>query len=111
MRRVISVLLATGLAACGGATALEGTLVWTGMPTVSGHSAHGAVRNTTSHSVSLDPHSMRLLDSSGRKLGGRFRVSMTSLPKGATAQLAVTWKTGNPVRIDYGSGTLPLPSP
>jgi hypothetical protein len=70
----------------------------------------GSVRNTTSHSVSLDPKSMRLLDADGRKVAGRIRTGATRLAAHASTTLRGTWRSGKPVRIDYGTGTLALPS-
>jgi hypothetical protein len=108
MRRAGIVLL-LALAGCGG-SGLEGTLQWAQPPAVSGHSLRGSVQNTTSHSVSLDPKSMRLLDDHGRKVGGRIRVTNTKVAAGASTNVTATWKSGKPVRIDYGAGTLALPS-
>jgi hypothetical protein len=53
---------------------------------------------------------MRLLDDHGRKVAGRIRVSSSSLASGASTSLTARWKSGDPVRIDYGAGTLALPS-
>src|SRR3954468_9924683 len=109
MRRVGIVLL-VALAGCGGG-GLEGTLQWAEPPAVSGRSVSGSVQNTTSHSVTLGPKRMRLLDDRGKKVRGRIRVGRSELAAGASTSLRATWKSGNPVRIDYGSGTLALPSP
>ena len=68
------------------------------------------IQNATSHSLRLDPKAMRLLDDRGRKVVGRVRVSGSDLPAHGTTTLSATWKSGNPVRIDYGTGTLALPS-
>jgi hypothetical protein len=70
----------------------------------------GRIHNTTSHSVSLPPKSMRLLDDRGRKVAGRIRVGRSELAAGGSTGLRATWKAGKPVRIDYGAGTLALPS-
>jgi hypothetical protein len=109
MRRAGIVLLAA-LAGCGG-SGLEGTLQWAQPPATSAHSLTGSLQNKTSHSVSLDPKSMRLLDDHGRKVGGRIRVKNSELAAGASTSLTASWKAGKPVRIDYGAGTLALPSP
>jgi hypothetical protein len=109
MRRTVPVLLALALAGCSGST-LEGTLRWQANPRVSGHALRGRVQNTTSHSLTLDPKAMRLLDDRGNRVGGRVRVSASDLPAHAATTLRATWKSGNPVRIDYGTGTLALPS-
>lgn len=110
MRRGISVALcAVALAGCG-STGIQGTLDWRATPQVSGQSLHGVVQNTTSHSVALDPKSMRLLDDRGRKVAARIQVGSRSVPAHGSAPLSATWKSGKPVRIDYGSGTLALPS-
>jgi hypothetical protein len=109
MRRAGIVLLAV-LAGCG-SSGIEGTLQWEQPPAVSGRSLNGTVRNTTSHSVSLDSKSMRLLDDRGRKVGARIRVGVAKLASGASTGVRATWKSGKPVRIDYGAGTLALPSP
>lgn len=93
---------------CG--SGLEGTLAWERDPVVRAHSLTGSVRNTTSHSVTLDPKAMRLLDGEGRKVPGRIFTSEERLGKGATSSFRATWKSGTPVRIDYGSGALALPS-
>jgi hypothetical protein len=109
MRRVGIVLVAC-LAGCGG-SGLEGTLQWAEPPSVSGRSLSGTLENTTSHSVSLNPKSMRLLNDDGKKVAGTIRVSQSELAGGDSTTLRAVWKSGNPVRIDYGSGTLALPSP
>jgi hypothetical protein len=103
---VVLVLL---LAGCGG-SGLEGTLSWEQGPTMSRQAVSGSVKNTTSHSVTLNAKAMRLLDDRGRKLGGRIRVARAELASGESTSLRATWKSGNPVRIDYGAGTLALPS-
>jgi hypothetical protein len=108
MRRAGIVLL-VGLAGCGGG-GLQGTLQWAQPPALSGHSLNGSVQNRTSHSQSLDPKSMRLLDDHGRKVDGRIRVTNSRLGAGASTSLTATWKSGKPVLIDYGAGTLALPS-
>src|SRR3954454_16593019 len=109
MRCALPILLALALAGCSG-SALEGTLRWQGSPRVSGHALRGSVQNTTSHSPTFDPKAMRLLDARGSKVAGRIRVSRSALPAHGTTALSATWKSGNPVRIDYGTGTLALPS-
>jgi hypothetical protein len=109
MRRVGIVLLVV-LAGCGGG-GLEGTLRWAQPPSVSSRSVTGTLENATSHSVSLNPKSMRLLDDRGKKVEGRIRVGRRKLAAGDSTALRAVWKSGNPVRIDYGSGTLALPSP
>ena len=53
---------------------------------------------------------MRLLDDRGRKVAGKIRVASGELASGASTSLTAMWKSGDPVRIDYGAGTLPLPS-
>jgi len=108
MRRALIVLAAL-MVGCGG-SGLEGTLQWEQAPAVSGHSLRGTIKNTTSHSVTLSPKSMRLLDDRGEKVAGRIRVAQEKLAAGSSTSLRATWKSGNPVRIDYGSGTLALPS-
>jgi hypothetical protein len=109
MRRGGVVLLVLLLAGCGSG-GIQGALDWKQPPAVSAHAARGVVRNTTSRSFTLDTHSMRLLDDQGRKVKGRFAVSPARLPANGTASLHVTWKSGKPVRIDYGAGTLALGS-
>ena len=109
MRRCIPIVIALGLAGCGG-SGLEGTLGWAQPPSVSAHAANGSIQNKTSHSVTVDPRSMRLLDDRGRKVAGKIRVASGKLASGASTSLTATWKSGDPVRIDYGAGTLPLPS-
>jgi hypothetical protein len=108
MRRAGIVLL-VALAGCGG-SGIEGTLQWEQPPSVAAGALNGSVRNTTSHSVSLDPKAMRLLDDRGKKVTGRIRVELAELASGASTTLRATWKSGKPVRIDYGAGTLALPS-
>jgi hypothetical protein len=108
MRRA-SIVLLLGLAGCGG-SGIEGTLRWEQPPAVSGRALSGSIQNRTSHSVSLDPKSMRLLDDHGRKVGGRIRVGRSELASGESTSLRAKWKEGNPVRIDYGAGTLALRS-
>ena len=100
-------LLPLAVAGCGSG-GLEGSLAWQSGPATRAHSAGGVVRNTTGHSVDLDPHSMRLLDADGRKVAGHFGLGATHLPAHSTTTLSVTWKSGKPVRIDYGSGALRL---
>lgn len=77
---------------------------------VSGRSLHGVFRNTTSHSVSVDGHAMRLLDGRGQKVSARIRIAASSVPAHGNVAVSATWKSGKPVRIDYGSGTLALVS-
>ena len=93
-----------------GSGGLRGSLEWSTGPVVHAHSASGVVRNTTGHSVDLNPHALRLLVDNGRKVAGHFSVTQTHLAKHATSALAVTWKSGKPVRIDYGAGALVLTS-
>jgi hypothetical protein len=108
MRRGGIVLLVV-LAGCGSG-GIEGTLQWAQPPAVSGRSLNGSIQNTTSHSVDVDAKAMRLLDDRGKKVPGRIRVSAGKLAAGASTSLTATWKSGDPVRIDYGAGTLALPS-
>jgi hypothetical protein len=112
MRRFIPIagLVALVLAACGGGSAIQGTLAWNSDPVVGPHSLNGSVRNTTSHSVALKPKAMRLLDADGRKVKGRISAGSDPLPPHASTTLHATWRSGKPVRIDYGTGALPLPS-
>jgi len=110
MRRGVYLVLMVILAGCG-SSGLEGTLAWDGTPQRSAHAAAGQLRNTTSHSVTLVPKSMRLLDDRGRKVAGRIRVGTGELAAHQSTRLNAAWKSGDPVRIDYGSGTLALPSP
>src|SRR3954471_21473811 len=66
MKRVAAIgLFALLLAACG--SGLEGTLAWDGDPTLGPHSLNGSLKNTTSHSVAVNPKRMRLLDADGKK--------------------------------------------
>jgi hypothetical protein len=105
------VIAVVGLAVAGcGSGGLRGSLEWSQGPSVSGHSASGVVRNTTGHTVELDPHALRLLDDEGRKVKGRFSVGKTSVPSHGTTRLEARWRSGQPVRIDYGSGALAIPS-
>lgn len=109
MRRA-GIALVVVLAGCGG-SGIEGTLQWAQPPAVSGRSLSGSIQNMTSHTVKVDSKSMRLLDDRGRKVAGRIRLNGSDrLPSGASARLTATWKSGQPVRIDYGAGTLALPS-
>jgi len=109
MRRVILIVLVCALVGCGGG-GLEGVLAWDDDPVVTDGSVSGRVRNTTSHSVDLNPKTMRLLDDRGRKVPGRIRVGDEVLAVHASTALRATWKSGKPVRIDYGAGALPLTS-
>jgi hypothetical protein len=112
MRRVrsrIAIVLVALLAGCGGG-GLEGVLAWKTEPSVGAGRALGEVRNTTSHSLNLDTKSMRLLDDRGRKVAGRFAVGTGVLAAHSETSLRASWKSGKPVRIDYGAGTLALPS-
>lgn len=107
--------MAALLAAGCGSSALTGTLEWRKAPAVfsdpgGGRSIAGFIRNTTSHAVDLDVRQMRLLDADGRRVQARLELRRSHLPPGAAASLVATWKAGKPVRIDYGSGTLALPS-
>jgi hypothetical protein len=110
MRRALALVALALAAGCGSGSAIEGTLAWTSAPAVGAHAMNGSVRNTTSHSVTLDAKSMRLLDSDGRKVAGRIRTGAARLAAHASTTLRGTWKSGKPVRIDYGTGTLALPS-
>jgi hypothetical protein len=112
MRRFIPIagLVALVLAGCGSGSAIQGTLGWNSDPVVGPHSVKGSVRNTTSHSVALNRQSMRLLDADGRKVKGRISAGSDPLPAHGSTTLRATWRSGNPVRIDYGTGALPLPS-
>lgn len=107
---VLALLVGAG---CGG-SGIEGTLEWQGTPRVSSGELHGTARNTTSHSVTLDSKAWRLLDERGRKVVARIRVGgaagSTSLDAGASARIDASWKSGKPVRLDYGAGALALPS-
>ena len=109
MRRLGLVLL-VALSGCGG-SGIEGTLEWDKPPALSAHSLTGSIQNTTSHSLSLDPKRMRLLDERGRKMAARIRIGRGEIASGNTTSLRATWTSGKPVRIDYGAGTLALPSP
>jgi hypothetical protein len=110
VRRGICIALAgLALAGCGG-TGLRGTLEWSGSPSTGPQSVSGTVRNTTSHSVDLNPGAMRLLDKDGRSVAGRIEVGAQRLAAHASTRLTARWKAGKPVRIDYGAGTLALPS-
>src|SRR5260221_2787280 len=60
MLRAVCVAPLVVLAAGCGSSGIQGTLAWEGAPAVAGHAAHGVIRNTTSHSQTLDAHSMRL---------------------------------------------------
>jgi hypothetical protein len=109
MRRA-GIALVVVLAGCGGG-GLEGTLEWAQPPSMSGRSLNGSIQNRTSHAVNVDSKGMRLLDDHGRKVAGRIRVNGgEKLAAGASTSLTATWKAGKPVRIDYGAGTLALPS-
>ena len=108
MRRV-GIVLFVALAGCGG-SGIEGTLQWAQPPAVSGRSLSGTLENTTSHSVTLDSKRMRLLNDDGEKVAGRIRVGRSVLDSGGSTTVRAVWKSGNPVRIDYGSGALALPS-
>lgn len=109
MRRAAVTAALVLLAGCG-STELQGVLTWKGEPTVRSGSASGQVENTTSHSVDLNTKAMRLLDDHGRKVAGRFTVGTGVLRAHSTTSLGASWKSGKPVRIDYGAGTLALPS-
>ena len=110
MRRAIGIGLLAGVLAGCGSGGLRGALDWSGTPKVGAHSASGVIRNTTGHTVAVDPHALRLLDSSGRKVAGHFSVAQSSLPAHATTRLEARWRAGKPVRIDYGAGALVLTS-
>ena len=109
MRRAGIVLLVVGLAGCGGG-GLSGTLAWEQPPVVSAHGLNGSIKNTTSHSLTLSAQSMRLLDDRGRKVAARIRLGRSALASGEATSLRASWKSGKPVRIDYGAGTLALRS-
>jgi len=109
VRRRIVIVLALALAGCGN-SGIKGVLAWNGEPTVRAGAVAGRVRNATSHSVNLDTKAMRLLDDRGRKVNGRFTVGTGVLAPHAATSLRATWRSGKPVRIDYGAGTLALPS-
>ena len=108
MRRA-GVVLLVAVAGCG-SSGIKGTLQWEQPPTVSARALSGSVQNATSHSVTLNAKSMRLLDDRGKKVAGSIRVDREELAAGESTGLRATWKSGDPVRIDYGAGTLPLPS-
>jgi hypothetical protein len=112
MHRCIPIagLIALALAGCGGGSAIEGTLTWNSKPVVGPHSVNGSIRNTTSHSVALDAKSMRLLNAEGRKVRGRFTIEREQVEGGASVRVTARWQSGKPVRIDYGTGALALPS-
>jgi len=109
MRLAASLFVLVALGGCGN-SGIEGTLRWQGTPRVAGRELTGRVRNTTSHTVTLDAKSMRLLDDGGKKVPGRIRVGAEQLAARASTSLSASWKAGKPVRIDYGAGTLALPS-
>ena len=109
MRRAIAILALAVLAGCGN-SGIEGTLGWDGDPDVTAHSLNGTLKNNTSHSVNSNAKSMRLLDADGRKVTARIRVRTDKIPAHGTTSITATWKSGKPVRIDYGTGALPLPS-
>jgi hypothetical protein len=109
MRLAALLVALAALAGCGN-SGIEGTLEWAQEPSVSAHALVGRVGNTTSHSVTLDPKSMRLLDDRGHRVPGRIEVGVSELAANASTRLGATWKSGKPVRIDYGAGALALPS-
>jgi hypothetical protein len=108
-RAWVCFVVLVALAGCGN-SGIQGVLSWKGSPRVGAGSASGIVQNTTSHSQRLEPSSMRLLDYRGRKVAGHIRVGRRSVPAHQWTSLLATWKSGKPVRIDYGAGTLALPS-
>jgi hypothetical protein len=110
-RATIGLVVVIAFAAGCGNSGIEGTLGWTSGPSVGAHAANGSVKNNTSHSLTLDAKSMRLLDANGRKIKGRILIGTHPLPAHATTTLRATWKSGHPVRIDYGAGALALSSP
>jgi hypothetical protein len=109
LTRGVGVVVLVLLAGCG-SSGIEGTLAWRQGPTRTAGGASGQVQNTTSNTQALHPKAMRLLDDHGRKIAGRIRVGTGSLGAHASTTLTATWKAGKPVRIDYGAGTLALPS-
>jgi hypothetical protein len=109
MRRALLLTALIVVAGCGG-SGLEGVLQWEGDPNVAARALNGTIRNTTDHAVDLDAGAMRLLDADGRKIKARFRLDREEVPRGGQTRVRVTWKAGKPVRIDYGAGTLALPS-
>src|SRR4051794_38886868 len=106
----LACICAAAVVAAGCGSGLEGTLAWTSDPVVAAHSVNGSVKNTTSHSVAVGAKTMRLLDADGRKVSARIRIGSSRIPAHGTTTLRATWKSGKPVRIDYGTGTLALPS-
>lgn len=108
MRRSVLIAGLAVLAGCG-SSAIQGTASWVGAPRVAGHTLSGELRNTTGHSLGLDVKSMRLLDDHGRKVAARIRVGSASVAAHGTTSVRATWRSGKPVRIDYGEGTLALP--
>jgi hypothetical protein len=109
LTRRIGIVVLLVLAGCGN-SGIEGTLAWRQDPTGGAGGVSGQVQNTTSNTQALNPKSMRLLDDHGRRIAGRIRVGTRSLGPHASTALTARWKTGKPVRIDYGAGTLALPS-
>lgn len=107
--RLAATAVLVAVAGCGG-SAIQGVLEWAQPPVLQGHTLTGTLRNGTSHSEQLSVSRMRLLDERGRKVRARIRVSTSSLASHATAAIRATWKSGTPVRIDYGAGTLSLRS-
>jgi hypothetical protein len=100
------------IAGCGGGSGLAQALTWDGAPRVQGRTVSGTVRNTTSHSVTLDPKEIRFLDPDGRSLHAKgVHVAKPKLAAGETTRLSAGW-TGKttPSRLDYGAGTLSLSS-
>lgn len=107
MRRLAAILTLLALAGCGN-SGIQGVLEWAAPPRVSERTLSGTLRNTTSHAEPLSAGEIRLLDEHGRRVRARIHVSTTSLSAHATAVIRATWRSGSPVRIDYGAGTLPL---
>jgi len=109
MLRRAGIVMLVVLAGCG-SSGIEGTLSWEQPPAVTGNALNGSIQNQTSHSVSLDPKAMRLLDARGKKVAAKINVGRSQLASSEATSLRAKWKSGKPVRIDYGAGTLALPS-
>jgi hypothetical protein len=110
MRRRLAVPIALfALAGCG-SSGIEGVFEWAQPPRVGANSLQGTLHNTTSHSEDLSTSAMRLLDDRGRKVVAKFHAGATSVPAHGSTTVTATWKSGTPVRFDYGAGALALPS-